>query len=430
VGRVSTVQEEHAVNRRLNIRRPLLAVAALVAATALLGGCMVQQQRPIERVAAQKATREVPQDELLDVGVRLFDANVPADAKELEKEGIFPEVRAAESRYMPVILRDTLESTGEWGQVRVLPSDGTGMDVYVNARIEHSDGRELELDVTVSDVTGRLWFRKQYQAEADTRAYKDVVSRPRDPFLNLYNTLANDMLAARGKLSREQLVQLREISGLRFAADLAPYAFGQYIAMDRKGNYTVTRLPAQDDPVVQRMERIRERDYSLVDTLNEYYSNFGQTMAEPYTNWRKYNYEELEAQSEAKRQAITRQVLGAVAIVGGIVAGSNSSSSAASAASTAAVIGGIYAFKAGLDQRAEIQTHTESLKQLGDSFQSEVQPMVVEVEGRTLQLKGSAEQQYMEWRSLLKELYENETGLPAAAGSSASNGVPAGAAKP
>jgi hypothetical protein len=153
-------------------------------------------------------------------------------------------------------------------------------------------------------------------------------------------------------------------------------------------------------------------------------------MAEPYTNWRKYNYEELEAQSEAKRQAITRQVLGAVAIVGGIVAGSNSSSSAASAASTAAVIGGIYAFKAGLDQRAEIQTHTESLKQLGDSFQSEVQPLVVEVEGRTLQLKGSAEQQYMEWRHLLKELYENETGLPAAAGSSASNGMSAGAAKP
>ena len=36
-------------------------------------------------------------------------------------------------------------------------------------------------------------------------------------------------------------------AGLRFAADLAPYAFGPYIAKDRKGNYTVTRLPAPDD---------------------------------------------------------------------------------------------------------------------------------------------------------------------------------------
>jgi hypothetical protein len=56
--------------------------------------------------------------------------------------------------------------------------------------------------------------------------------------------------------------------------------------------------------------------------------------------------------------------------------------------------------------------HSDSLKQLGESFQAEVQPMVVEVEGRTLQLKGTAEEQYHEWRRLLKELYENETGVP------------------
>ena len=37
--------------------------------------------------------------------------------------------------------------------------------------------------------------------------------------------------------------------------------------------------------------------------------------------------------------------------------------------------------------------------------------MVVDVEGRTLQLHGTAEEQYREWRRLLKELYENETGL-------------------
>ena len=35
--------------------------------------------------------------------------------------GIYPDVRKAESRYMPVLLRDTIESTGQWGQVRVLP---------------------------------------------------------------------------------------------------------------------------------------------------------------------------------------------------------------------------------------------------------------------------------------------------------------------
>ena len=398
-----------------------IALAAL-AAPVLLAGCVVQDTRPMTRVAAVKATAEVPQDELLDVAVRLFDPNVPQDPKKQEEEAVFPDVRNAESRYMPVLIRDTLEGTGQWGQVRVMPRDGTGMDVYVDGRILVSDGRELKLDVTVSDSSGRVWYSKVYQGMADTRAYKDVVSRPTDPFENVYNTIANDMLAARGKLSREQLVQLHEITNLRFDAELAPYAFGQYLAQDRKGNWTIVRLPAADDPVLQRLQRVRERDYSLVDTLNEYYTSFADSMAAPYTNWRKYSYEELEARSQAQREATTRQILGAVAVIGGIIAGSNSNSSAASAASTAAVIGGMYAFKSGLDQRAEIRTHSESLKQLGESFQSEVQPMVVDVEGRTLQLKGSAEEQYAEWRMLLKQLYENETGLPATA-------VPAPAAK-
>jgi len=77
------------------------------------------------------------------------------------------------------------------------------------------------------------------------------------------------------------------------------------------------------------------------------------------------------------------------------------------------VIGGIYAFRSGLDKRAEIKVHAESLKQLGDSFQTEVQPMVVDIEGRTLQLKGSAEEQYASGASCCRELWENETGLPA-----------------
>jgi len=211
---------------------------------------------------------------------------------------------------------------------------------------------------------------------------------------------------------------------MRFASDLAPYAFGSYLAQDRRGLYSVTRLPAEDDPVVQRMQRVRERDYALVDTLNEYYANFGSSMAVPYTEWRKYTHEELEAEAQAKREALTRQVLGAVAVVGGIMAGAETNSSAGSAAATAAVIGGMYAFKSGLDKRAEIKIHTESLKQLGDSFQNEVQPMVVDVEGRTLQLKGSAEEQYAEWRQLLRELYENETGLPAAQGAAVPPGRP------
>ena len=371
-------------------------------------------------VVAQKATAEIPQDELLDVGIRLFDPNIPADEKKQAEQRVYPEVRKAESRYMPVLLRDTLEGTGQWGQVRVLPAEGSASDVTITGRILASDGRELRLAITAVDATGRTWLQQEYAGAADTRAYKDVPVRPRDPFDNVYATIANDLLAARKKLTREQRVQVHQVAGLRFAGELAPYAFQPYLARDtRKGTYSIVRLPAQDDPVVQRMERVRERDYSLVDTLNEHYTNFGESMDDAYGNWRKYSHGELEAEAEARRKAMTRQVLGAVAIIGGVIAGAETNSSAGSAASTAAVLGGIYAFKSGLDMRAEVKMHGESLKQLSSSFQNEVQPIVVDIEGRTLELKGSAEQQYAEWRRLLRELYENETGLPATAATDA-----------
>jgi hypothetical protein len=59
----------------------------------------------------------------------------------------------------------------------------------------------------------------------------------------------------------------------------------------------------------------------------------------------------------------------------------------------------------------EAKINAESLKEISGSFQSEAAPLVVDVEGRTLRLTGTAEEQYAEWRRLLHELYREETGL-------------------
>jgi hypothetical protein len=150
----------------------------------------------------------------------------------------------------------------------------------------------------------------------------------------------------------------------------------------------------------------------LLDTINEYYSVFADNMTEPYTNMRRYSYDELEASDDARREGLTRKLVGAAAIVGGLVLGTQSNTYVGQAVGTGAVFGGAYAVKSGFDKSAEVKMHSESLKQLGESFQAEIAPMIVDVEGHTLQLKGTAEEQYMEWRRLLKELYENETGTP------------------
>jgi len=386
---------------------------------------MTHETRPLPRVNAIQAASEIPQDQLLDVAVHLFDENVPQDEDKQAKKRIFPEVRKAEARYFSMQARNTLEGSGHWGQVRVVPTSEDTLDVEVKGKIIESTGSMLKLDVTVSDATGKVWFRKEYEQAADTRAYKDN-GGPRDPFQNLYSNLANDMLSYRQGLQVADLQNVRNVSELRFASEIAPYAFKDYLTQEKgKGLYKVTRLPADSDPLLMRTDRIRERDYALLDTINEYYSLFSENMATPYTNWRRYSYAEIEAEDDAKRSSLTRKLLGAAAVVGGLVAGSQSNTYIGNAAATAAVFGGAYAIKSGFDRGAEVKMHSDSLKQLGESFQAEVQPLVVEVEGRTLQIKGTAEEQYIEWRRLLKELYESETGLPAAASPAASPGAAA-----
>ncbi len=39
-------------------------------------------------------------------------------------------------------------------------------------------------------------------------------------------------------------------------------------------------------------------------------------------------------------------------------------------------------------------------------------PLLVQVEGQTLKLEGTAEDQFAEWRRLLAQIFRAETGLP------------------
>jgi hypothetical protein len=423
---------------------------AACALALLAGGCMVKETRPQPKLTAVQATREIPAEQLLDVGIRLFDTGVPKEIEDHpekgEKQRISPEIRKAEARYLPTLLRATLEGTGQWGAVRVVPAK-TLMDVDVDGRIVESTGYRLTLDIDVSDSTGRHWFSKRYTREADTSAYREGTGKGRDPFQNIYVEIANDMLAFRERLAPADLAAMPRLTKLRFGDDLAPAAFHEYLAKDRprdgKSEYRVVRLPADGDPIVDRVDRIRQRDAAMIDTVSDHYGVFADKMADPYTGWRRSTYDEIEAEEKTQREATQRKLLGVGAIVAGIAMpnlcgrsptyGNYVCNAGESVARAAAVGGGVMAVISGFEKGKQAQIHTDAIKEITGSFQSEAAPLVVDVEGRTLKLTGSAEAQYAEWRRLLHDLYQEETGIaadPSAADGRAAAGAPAVAAPP
>src|SRR6187455_2733682 len=401
-----------------------LLAAAVLAIPMLLAGCVTSETKPIPKIAAKQATVHIPQAELLDVGIRVFDPGIPKnlenDDEALAKKRIYPDLRKAEARYMPTLLRATLEETAQWGAVRVIPATADFVDVIVTGKVVDSNGGFMAVDITAVDAAGRVWLKdKRYSSLVDLGAYKTTAAlKARDPFQNVYSEIANDMVVIRDKLSALDRENIRKIASLRFAQDLAPDAMAGMTAVDKNGITQVARLPAEGDPTLGRIERIRERDTAVVDTVNDYYASFAESIDDSYDSWRQTSFTELEKEMRAKSSARTRTVLGAAALIASIFAPNSCSSYDAcrinDAMRTAGTMGGIAAVLSGIKKYADARTHADALKELTLSFQADIAPQVVEVEGHTLRLTGTAEDQYREWRKLLKQLYEEETGAAAA----------------
>lgn len=405
------------------MRLKLLA-AATIAMVLALTGCVTAETRPIPKVVAKQATVHIPEAELLDVGIRIFDPGIPknleGDEEALAKKRIYPDLRKAEARYMPTLLRATLEETAQWGAVRVIPNTADFVDVIVTGQLIDSNGGFLAIDVSAVDAAGRVWIHdKRYSSLVDLGAYKTSASlKARDPFQNVYSEIANDLVAARDKLTALDRENIRRVANLKFAADLAPDAMAGMTSVDKNGITQVARLPAEGDPTLSRIERIRERDTAVVDTVNDYYASFAQNMDDSYDSWRQTSFSELEKEMRARSAARTRTVLGAAALIAAIFAPNSCSTYDScrinNAARTAGTMGGIAAVLSGIKKYADARVHADALKELTQSFQSEVAPQVVDVEGHTLRLTGTAEDQYREWRKLLKQMYLEETGNAAA----------------
>jgi hypothetical protein len=389
-----------------------------------LAGCSVGRTIDYEQTALVRAAGEVPDDERLDVGIILFDPGIAPGSQPDEKKLVFPEVRQAEARYMPYQLKTTLEASGEWGSVWVVPERSDAVDVTVWGRIDKSDGLDAVVRVGAWDATGREWFNKKYSTTVPEKAYSRYREAGQDPYQSLYNDIANDLLAARQKLSRKDLATVRNVAELRYGAELVPAAFADFLEQDKAGIYRPRRLPAADDPMVGRILAVREREYALSDTLNEYYATLYYDLGKPYEEWRKMSREEMIRYQDLRRSAFIRGAAGVAALLAAVLYESNGGTNGA--VTMAGVYGGFEGIKSALGKNAEANVSRDALKEAGAGFNAEAEPLVVEVEGQTRRLTGTAEARYKEWRQLLREIYAADTGiaLPEPASSTAGASVP------
>ena len=379
-------------------------------ASPLFSGCASVPGRQVDdRVPPMIPQEELRDEQLLNVSIEVFDpGKLPKNA---EEEGLSPEIRDAEARFMPVHLKHTLQHTGYWGAVRVVPDNALGSELVVKGTIEYSDGESVALTVEAVDARNVVWFRRTYAETVRMEEHEGTEPEKEDAFQDLFNTIANDLSLFRDSLSYEELAEIRAIAELRYAQAMAPDAFSEYLAEDKDSLTTVARLPAKNDPMMERVRSVKSRDDMLVDTVNDYYDMYYRDLWDPYSNWRKFRQEESETLAALEKEAFTKQLLGVAAIIGGVALAVLSNGDTA-LAEELLIAAGAYGIYSGHQAREESKINKEAIEELGISFSSEAEPLVIEVEGETVRLTGSAEQQYSTWRRLLKQIYAKETGFP------------------
>ncbi len=391
------------------MKAPLFLVIAVACA-----GCTVSEVITAEKTPLEVASTKIDESLLLDVGIMNFDPAIPED-NDADESGIYPEVRQAEARYLPYHLKTTLQGTGFWGAVRVIPSEYAFTDVMVSGEIERSDGEFVTLKVRARDARGQDWFEKTYSTQTGITSYSENRDLSKDPYQKVFNEIANDLRNYAAALNAKEVRRIREISEMKFFADMAPSVFGDYITTDDDGITSLVRLPAENDPMVQRLRQIRARDQLVIDTLNEHYANFYYGIAIPYESWRETAREQAVNYRQVKRAATLRALLGVVVVAGSMSIDTSSSSRSAARAKTAAqyvgINRGIGTIISSWNLRQSANIYRENIKELSESFGAEAAPLVVRVEGETRRLTGTAEAQYETWRKLLKEIYRAETGF-------------------
>lgn len=399
--------------------RAILLGAILVLVGCVNGGKGAEVRSTYEPSLTQPS-RVLEEDEYLDVGVVVLDPGINSLK---DDELVFPEIRRAEATFISGHLAETLSQVGAWGAVRVVPDESQFTDLLVTGKILRSDGLWLRLAIDVKDAVGRQWLSKVYEQKVPPDSYDPMMLRLGDPFQQVYDTIANDMLSVFESLRRDDLLSIRKIAELRFASSFSQEAFSSYLKVTEDGTYEVQRLPAENDPMLERVRNLRSRNYVFIDTLQGYYAGFADVMSSPYLEWRKVSRQEVEAEEQLQEQAKQQMWAGAAAIAAGVAA-STSGNDAVSAAGFVGVIAGAAELKRGMNTRNESSMHTAAVEEIGQSLSAEITPRVIELEDRTVRLSGNVEDQYGQWRELMADIYATEIGALDMPNAQAESGAP------
>ena len=389
----------------MNYLRNTTSIRVLTALLTLpLSACSVRLPEPepvvVERpldlvgnVPLIQAIQVPSTNALLEVGVQVF-GTAQNEAGEYEiGDWVFDEIIQKETQFLPHLLKNTLVDSRQWGAIRVIPESDPSLDLFVEGQIIQSDGETLELQIRAFDSSGREWLNKTYADQSIQEEYPESTRFTLDntfdainfvdPFQDIYNRIANDLVAVRTNLGEQTLDDLNLVTDMLYASDLSPNTFSGAITANEDGLLIVDRLPSLDDPMMARVADMKYRHHLFIDTVDEYYQTLYEDIQPAYVLWRRYSIDQI-AEIETSQQEANRSDYG----------GSS----------------GFLSLSQRYDRFKWSKIFEREFNDLAAGFNNELAPAFLELNSQVHGLTGTMEQQYREWRGILRRLFELENG--------------------
>lgn len=337
------------------------SVTRLLAAALIL--CAPQLAQPADDARVPTA---------LNISIAMFDPGIPTDRSTHRELDVFPRVRKIEALYLPFVVRNVLSSQRQWGAIRVVPDSDVAAELLIRGTIVRSDGDALVLHILAVDARGHIWLDRNYSGATNNQ--------------NLYEEIAANLLTARDNFDSRALRNIVEISLLRYAQILAPAAFDDFLQENPDNTFTIKRLPASNDPMVERIERIRGVEYVFTDAVDAKFRELSADVETVYDLWREYRRKYNQFQREESLRV-------------------QSSKSEAERGSYESLLERYEHYK--WDRQA-----AEEQEMWAVGFENEMGPTITAIEERVAELEGWVEARYSEWQRILAEIFEVETELP------------------
>lgn len=417
----SAIAEANPSQRRL--RRGPLAWAVLLAVLSLPWVASAQAPGP-KFPQPSEAARQAPLDiPALRIAVPVLNPGLPKDEKTWEKKRVWPELRRAEAVHSAHRIKEALLALNRFESAIVSPDANVSADLYLLGEILASNGEDLKIRFRLLDATGALWIQPSIaRYRLPEGWHRNNRQRQAKPFDRVYDAIAaaverslahkakqhaatvrrNARLAAQGKAPKlSELEKATVVRRLVLARFFAPELYGA--ALRESGSrIRLNYLPDMSGAEWSDIESLSARDDAFSLQLSEHYDQFAAEMQSSYALWQKDSAPAAREERILQGRTATQAILGILGAAATIVAAEKGAGTAAVVAGSAVSAGLIFS---SFRNNAKRKDQVAELNELGRTAQSSVAPRVVELENATFTLTGTVQEQFQQWRRLLRDLY-------------------------